>query len=354
MPYKIYKENDSYCIHKEKDDGSKGELIKCHNSEEKANAQLKALWASETGKSMTIEVTEVENVTDVDTTTKAVAMKGRYYEDFIDDVHDAWREKFDYSGWVIKVGEKNFIAQKDKSFWEVPYSRDENNSVTIAPLNEWTEVKRGSDFVKKNAHYLTAVKAISEDTIGAYGMLWGDSENKDYHDEYFTSKTAEIKSVFEGMGAIPLLFDHGVDKTIKSTVLGKVTTMEEDEIGLWFEAKITEHELYKKMVQPLIQNKMMYPSSGVLPAAKRVKNTGEITRWPMVEMTLTHRPAEYRMLDIPVSELQKHYKSVGLELEVEELETEEDNGAEEARQKLELELKLKELETQVVELEISL
>ena len=355
MPYKIYSENGSHCIHKEKDDGSKGELIKCHNSEEKAKAQLAALWASESDKkSMTIEVEEVENVTDVDTTTKAVALGNRSYNQFINDVHEAWEDKFEYRGWVCEVFEKYFIAHKDKDLWKVPYMRD-GESVEIADINEWEKVKRTSGYVSKYAPYLTAIKSVGEDRVGAYGILWGDAANKDYHNEYFTSKTAEIKSVFEGMGAIPLLFDHGVDKTIKSTVLGKVTTMEEDEVGLWFEAKITEHELYKKMVQPLVRQKMMYPSSGVLPAAKRVKSTGEITRWPMVEMTLTHRPAEYRMLDIPVSELQKHYKSVGLpELDVEEPEQTEDNGAEEARRKLELELKQQELQAQVVELEISL
>ena len=290
----------------------------------------------------------VVDETQVDEVVKAVSMKGRYFEDFIEDVHAAWHEKFEYSGWVVKVGEKTFIAQKDKSFWEIPYTRNEN-MIEIAPLNEWTEMKRGSDFVVKHANYLTAIKSVGDDTVGAYGILWGDEKNRDYHDEYFTPNTAEIKSVFEGMGAIPLLFDHGFDNKIKSTVLGKVTTLEEDEIGMWFEAKITEHETYKKMVKPLVAKRMTYPSSGVLPAAKRVKSTGEITRWPMVEMTLTHRPAEYRMLDIPVAELQKHYKSAGLpELQVETPET--DNGSE--KERLAKELKQQELETRMMELEI--
>ncbi len=292
-------------------------------------------------------VEQIEQAETQEPVVKAVTMGNRSFQEMINDVCMAWEERFEYHGWVAEVFEKYFIAHKDKELWKIPYTRN-GESVEFPDMNEWEKVKRSANYVAKYANYLTAIKSVGEDTVGAYGILWGDKNNKDYHNEYFTQNTAEIKSVFEGMGAIPLLFDHGFDNTIKSIVLGKVTTLEEDEVGLWFEAKVTEHETYKKMVQPLVAKKMMYPSSGVLPAAKKVKSTGEITRWPIVEMTLTHRPAEYRMLDIPVAELQKHYKSAGLpELEI---EPETDNGSE--KERLELELKQQELETRLIEIEL--
>jgi hypothetical protein len=288
------------------------------------------------------EVTEEVEQT-VQHTEKAVAMNGRSFDRMIDDVEDAWEERFgEWNGEVIEVFEKYFIAEKDRSLWKIPYSRN-GEMVEFGEMPEWEAVKKTKDYVAK---HLTAIKAIGEDEIGAYGMLWGDGNNKDYHGEYFTPNTAEIKSVFEGMGAIPFLFDHGMDGTVKSTVIGKVTEMEEDEIGLWFKAKITEHEAYKKLVKPLIDQRKLFPSSGVLPAAKRVKNTGEITRWPMVEMTGTHRPAEYRMLDMPISELNKHYKSAGLpELNAEAEEP--DYGSE--KERLERKLKQQELEARLTE-----
>lgn len=292
----------------------------------------------------TEETTSVIGV--IDNTEKAVTMGNRSFQQMINDVHEAWEEKFNYSGWICEVFEKYFIANKDKDLWKIPYMR-EGEEIEIAEVNEWEKVKRTSGYVAKYANVLTAIKSVSDDEIGAYGMLWGDKDNKDYHGEYFTPNTAEIKSVFEGMGAIPFLFDHGMDGTVKSTVIGKVTEMEEDEIGLWFKAKITEHEAYKKLVKPLIDQRKLFPSSGVLPAAKRVKNTGEITRWPMVEMTGTHRPAEYRMLDMPISELNKHYKSAGLpELNAEAEEPE--FGSE--KERLERKLKQQELEARLTEI----
>jgi hypothetical protein len=272
------------------------------------------------------------------------------FDAMISDVRHEWEEKFGYSGWIVETFPTYVIAQKDKDLWKVPYSRD-GEDVEISDVNQWEKVKRVAGYETKYASFLTAIKAIGDDEIGAYGILWGDSENKDYHGEYFTQKTAEIKSVFDGMGAIPFLFDHGMDGTIKSTVIGRVTEMEEDEVGMWFKAKITEHEAYKKLVKPLIEKRMLYPSSGVLSAAKRVTKSGEITRWPMVEMTGTHRPAEYRMVDTPIAELNKHYKSAGLpELEVES--TDDDNGSE--KERLGRELKQQELEARLTEITLEI
>lgn len=47
MPYKIFKEGDEYCVHKENADGSKGDRIGCHSTREKALSQQRAILANE-------------------------------------------------------------------------------------------------------------------------------------------------------------------------------------------------------------------------------------------------------------------------------------------------------------------
>lgn len=48
MPYKIFKENDEFCVYKHDPTGKKtGEALGCHTSREDAAAQMKALYASE-------------------------------------------------------------------------------------------------------------------------------------------------------------------------------------------------------------------------------------------------------------------------------------------------------------------
>lgn len=46
MPWKVFKDGGQFCVHKQNSDGSKGEKVACHPDEEKANAQLRALYAN--------------------------------------------------------------------------------------------------------------------------------------------------------------------------------------------------------------------------------------------------------------------------------------------------------------------
>ena len=162
------------------------------------------------------------------------------------------------------------------------------------------------------AHY---IKNIGNNRIGAYGVLWGGDEKRDLHDEFFTKNTTDLTAIFDVMGKIPMLHDHGQDdKTMKSTAYAAIDMMEPDDVGLWIEAQILQHEMYLQYIQPLVKQKKLFFSSGTLPAAKRVTKSGEITRWPIVEMTSTTTPAEYRMLDIPIAEVQAAYKSIGVSL----------------------------------------
>ena len=116
------------------------------------------------------------------------------------------------------------------------------------------------------------------------------------------------------MGAIPLIVHHGGDEAIKTFVYGEVDVMELDDVGLWYEGKIKEFEVYYNYVKPLMDEKKMFSSSGTLPAAKRVAKNGHITRWPVAEMTNTWLPAEYRMLERPLAEIKSAYNELGLEL----------------------------------------
>jgi hypothetical protein len=50
MPYQVYKSGEKYCVHKKNPDGSKGKRIACHDSENKAKRQMRAIYASENAK----------------------------------------------------------------------------------------------------------------------------------------------------------------------------------------------------------------------------------------------------------------------------------------------------------------
>lgn len=159
-----------------------------------------------------------------------------------------------------------------------------------------------------------AIKTLRPNRVGAYLCIWGNPAMKDLSGEYFTPNTEEMTAVFDAVGAVPAIYHHAMDETMKSTVIGLVDRMEKDDVGLWVEAQIREHDYYKRYITPLVDQRVLGWSSGALPGARRVsKSTGEILRWPVVEASMTPSPMEWRMsAQWPITNIKSVYRSAGL------------------------------------------
>jgi hypothetical protein len=284
MPYTVKKnEKGEFCVHKKDEDGeATGESLGCHESMEKASAQIGAIESSENKQDDDEKESGKKSADDVVNTVEPVV---EHQEEPVDDISDEIDPRY-------------------------------------------------------------AVKALGAKRLGAYGILWGDEENKDLHKEWFDRETRDLKSIFDAMGKIPLIVHHAADEDVKSFVYGEVDVLEEDDTGLWWEAKIKEFKTYRKYVQPLLDRRAMFSSSGTLPAAKRVEKSGRITRWPVAEMTTTWIPAEWRMLERPVDEIKAAYKAIDLNYDFTDVEDEDNDaiGAAKARLSLIADSYLREIE----------
>ena len=236
-------------------------------------------------------------------------------------IEDAWYEETEndlrYSH-VREVFSDHVIVAtgygSSATTYKVPYvanddgvSFDQDNMNKVELKIEWVE----------KAHKFsnpTVVKSLGDDRIGAYAILWGDEENLDIHGEYFNKDTQDLLNVFNALGAIPWLFHHGGEETIKSTVIGVIDTMEPDDVGLWYETKITEQDMYKNYVERFVKDGRLFSSSGTFPAAKEAGENGYIARWPIAEVSGTWVPAEYRMIlnEHSIDEVKAYYKSIGI------------------------------------------
>lgn len=323
MPWDIFREDGKHCVYKVNEgDNSRGEKVKCHDTEDEAKAHMSALYAAESDDDKTEKAFVNVNVPD-----------GMGLRQWASHIEYAWDEKTEedlrYSQ-VREVFDGHIIVARgygmNAKLYKVPYTVSDDLTVTFN-TDDMKEVEMKVEWSEKSIGFSDrlAIKSISEDRVGAYGVLWGDETKKDAHDEYFDKDTQDMLNIFNSMGAIPFLFHHGGDGKIKSTVIGKVDVMEPDDVGLWYEAKITEQELYKDYVSRFIKDGRLYSSSGTLPAAKSVEQNGHITSWPIVEMTGTWVPAEYRMMlgGHTVNEVKAHYKSIGLDIDLGEEEDEE-------------------------------
>lgn len=171
------------------------------------------------------------------------------------------------------------------------------------------------------------VKALGRNRVGEYGVLWGSPEQRDLYDEYFSRQTEELDAIFRAVGLVPSLYHHAMDGQAKTAVVGRIDVMQPDDTGLWVEAQLDLSNEYTLAIQRLVAEGKLHWSSGTLPGARKVADDGHILRWPIVEMSLTPTPAEYRMLNRPIETIRAAYKSIGLELP----DLSQGKGAEDAR-----------------------
>lgn len=305
MPWKIFEKDDKHCVYKVDSENEPTELVHCHGTNDEAVAQMQALYASEKKSLEYNEMSFSDLMSNISN-----AFSNQFRGVFSENENDLYKNFY-----VCDYYSNYIIVDTYDGCYKVSYYRKEDE-IIFADKSEWTPVARQTEWVKKSISLTgkNCIKEIGENRVGAYGILWGDEARKDFHDEYFTPETEELTSVFKAMGKIPFLFHHGNHEGIKSTVIGAVDKMEPDEIGLWYEAIILEHQKYQEFVKPLIQQNVLYSSSGTFPAAKRATRSGQITRWPIAEMTATHMPAEWRMVanNRPIAEIKAAYKSINL------------------------------------------
>jgi len=160
-----------------------------------------------------------------------------------------------------------------------------------------------------------AVKSLGNDRIGGYAVLFGDATKPDLTGDYFTKST---DFWLDEIGdKIPMLYHHSIESATKSDpVVGSWDVRRVDDIGVWVEGQLKRRHRYNKAVQQLVDAGALGLSSGSAPnlvlKSKKLGGATEITRWPIVEVSLTPEPAEPRMT--PVAALKSLYADAGLDL----------------------------------------
>ena len=180
------------------------------------------------------------------------------------------------------------------------------------------------------------IKTLGPGRLGHYAVVWGDPNRRDLYGEYFTPQTADLDAIFKAIGKLPLLYHHGLDATMRSTVVGIVDTMRTDPIGLWVESQLNMANAYAEAILQLADQKKLGTSTGTLPGVREVGTNGEIRRWAIAEVSLTPTPAEPRMRrEVPVQVLKTYYDALGLSLPA--MKPDESDAKEASHQALALE-----------------
>jgi len=116
----------------------------------------------------------------------------------------------------------------------------------------------------------------------------GSIAGRDFDGEYFDEKTDYTSDIYDGKALIktmPVLYDHGMDDTLKSSVIGEVKSIEDTDKGKWFTIQLNRaHEYYKYLLY-LAKCGALSLSTGAKNALRALD--GHIDRWELQEISLT-------------------------------------------------------------------
>ena len=117
--------------------------------------------------------------------------------------------------------------------------------------------------------------------------------------EYFTADTYfGAQMALRGEAVLDSMYNHGIatNSQLKALAEHEFLPLEarKTDTGIMAEIILRERDDYEAMVADLVREGKIGWSSGSAPHAVQKSAGGEITRWPLVEGSLTHRPAEPR------------------------------------------------------------
>jgi hypothetical protein len=135
---------------------------------------------------------------------------------------------------------------------------------------------------------------------------------KDLDGEFFSPRT-DIKPRW--FNERPVIFQHGLDRTVKDADLG---TQELDDAaekdGWWGTLWLDRSARYWEQVDALLRAGKMFGSSGAIAhLVRKDRMTGEILVWPHAEQTLTPTPAN-PLARITASKAVPDWSAIGADL----------------------------------------
>lgn len=144
-----------------------------------------------------------------------------------------------------------------------------------------------------------AVKRVGDDRVEGYLIRFTTDVDPDLTKDFFTRETDY--DVEEWPAKSSVYFDHGLDRTVKHTRLGKAS-LKMDDVGIWAEGVIDKANAYASKVLELVEAGKLGWSSGTanhLVAREEVGEAKRILRWPLgLDASLTPTPAEPRNLAV--------------------------------------------------------
>jgi len=220
------------------------------------------------------------------------AIKGKvaaYYHKIEDGLKAPWEEE-KKSATPMRVG--RVLSEKNRQLIQNAIQQSKEAIEALQELLDSTALTEQ----QRSAIYseLRSVRIVADNRVGGYGVLWGNKQERDVYNTYFTPETDFWDDKLPVRQVV--LYDHGFDPKFGTQVLGHVDATRDDEIGRWIEAQLELSEQWLEAIRELAKQNKLAWSSGAVSHLVDVAPDGAVRSWPVVEYSMTPAPAEPRML----------------------------------------------------------
>lgn len=139
------------------------------------------------------------------------------------------------------------------------------------------------------------IKALDNNIIGGYAVVFGNKYKTDQEGEWFTPQTDFALEWFDNQ---PVFIEHSLfNENPRKVKIGNIILKRMDNMGLYIEAKLDDTPIAQEVVQRVKEGRLNW-SSGSVSHLARWDDTGEIKFWPLVEASVTENPAEIRNTNV--------------------------------------------------------
>jgi hypothetical protein len=128
----------------------------------------------------------------------------------------------------------------------------------------------------------------------AYGVLFGSPTQRDLYGTWFDKNTRYYLGWYR---TLPWLYHHGMNPMLRAEGIQKIgewDTFGMDDVGVFLEGELDLRHKYAEALVKLANAGLLFPSSGTLEYAARISDDGYVQEWPIVEVSSTVSPGEWR------------------------------------------------------------
>jgi len=137
MPYMIVEEDGKYCVHKQNEDESAGEKLKCYDAKPEAEDYLKALEANTTSEQARTRRWYTALATSLDKQVSAV--REAFYKAFANKPLETTTPIV--SQYVVEVFDEYVIVDQSGQLYQVNYATNAEGGIEFDAAEKWIKVK---------------------------------------------------------------------------------------------------------------------------------------------------------------------------------------------------------------------